>query len=186
MDDALDRAIEVFRQRGYTATSLADLSEGMNLSRGSLYQAFKDKQSVFIAAYDRYVDAGTIRLDAGYRGKGSARDRLEAVLNIYARTSSGDEGQRGCLVVATAVELSVADPEVASRVEAAWRRTERVLLRLLEEGKQDGSMPGVKHPAATAKTILCLLQGMRLVGKSAAVGGTSMRQVAQQALRLVD
>lgn len=186
MDEALDRAIDVFRQRGYTATSLAELSEGMQLSRGSLYKAFKDKQSVFVAAYDRYVADGTARLDAACKGKDKARHRLEALLNDYARRSSGDEGRRGCLVVATAVELSVADPEIAKRVEAAWQRTERVLLRLLDEGKRDGSMPGVAHPAATAKTMLCLLQGMRIVGKRAAAGGVTMRQVAQQALRLVD
>jgi AcrR family transcriptional regulator len=186
MDEALDRAIDVFRQRGYTATSLAELAEGMQLSRGSLYKAFADKQSIFIAAYDRYVADGTARQDAAYQGKGKARERLEAMLNDYARRSSGDEGQRGCLVVATAVELSVTDPELAERVEAAWLRTERTLLRLLDEGKRDGSMTGVTHPAATARLMLCLLQGMRLVGKSTELGAPAMRQVAQQALRLVD
>src|SRR4051812_6176700 len=109
----LHRAIEVFRQRGYGATSIADLAEGMALSRGSLYKAFGDKKGVFTAAYDLYASEGAARLEAAARDLGSGRDRIAAVLALYARLSQGTEGLRGCLVVATAVELSLHDPEIA-------------------------------------------------------------------------
>jgi AcrR family transcriptional regulator len=53
VEGALEKAIDVFRQRGYDGTSMTDLLDGMALSRGSLYKAFKDKRSVFLAAYER-------------------------------------------------------------------------------------------------------------------------------------
>jgi len=185
LDEALDRAIDVFRQRGYTAASLAELAQGMGLSRGSLYKAFNDKQSLFLAAYDRYADFSAQRLEAVVGGPGSARDRIGAVLDLYARLSQGEEGGRGCLVVATAMELAVAEPAVAQRVLASWRRTERGLLKLMELGRDDGSIPDVDDRAGTVRAILCLLQGMRLVGKGGAAGSASMKRVAEQAMRLL-
>ncbi|MDE3012103.1 MAG: TetR/AcrR family transcriptional regulator [Pseudomonadota bacterium] len=186
VDAALDLAIDVFRQRGYTATTLAELAAGMGLSRGSLYKAFHDKQSVFVAAYNRYANAGAQGLELASTGPGSARERLEAVLALYARQSQGEEGRQGCLVVATAIELSVTEPVIAQRVLASWQRTERVLLRLLKEGAQDGSIPERADPAATARTLLCLLQGMRIVGKGSEMAGPAMERVAHAALGLFD
>jgi TetR/AcrR family transcriptional repressor of nem operon len=53
MDDALDQAIRIFRERGYNATSIGDLTDAMGLASGSLYKAFKDKREMFLAAFDR-------------------------------------------------------------------------------------------------------------------------------------
>jgi AcrR family transcriptional regulator len=61
MDVALDRAVLVFRERGYHATSIGDLSEAMKLASGSLYKAFGDKRAIFLAAFER---AGMVRIMA--------------------------------------------------------------------------------------------------------------------------
>ena len=54
MDEVLDKAVRVFCERGYHATSIGDLTDAMALTSGSVYKAFKDKKSVFLAALDRY------------------------------------------------------------------------------------------------------------------------------------
>ena len=53
-DDVLDRAVEVFWERGYAGASLDDLTAAMRLNRPSVYAAFGDKHSLFLAALDRY------------------------------------------------------------------------------------------------------------------------------------
>lgn len=186
VEQALRLAIEVFRQRGYTATTIVDLMEGMQLSRGSFYKAYGDKKSVFAAAYDLYAREGAERLRSVARGTGSGRERIAAVLALYARLSQGLDGRRGCLVVATAVELSLHDADIAQRVLASWNNTETVLCELLREAEQDGSVGPLTDPAASARTILCLMQGMRLVGKSSADGEAGFEAVARQALKLID
>src|SRR5258707_12650738 len=55
MDDALDKAIGVFREHGFHATSVPGLTEAMELASGSIYKAFRDKRAVFLAALDRYT-----------------------------------------------------------------------------------------------------------------------------------
>jgi AcrR family transcriptional regulator len=53
-DDALDVAVQLFWRRGFLGTSLSDLTEGMGISRPSLYAAFGNKEALFRRALDRY------------------------------------------------------------------------------------------------------------------------------------
>lgn len=186
VDAALRLAIGVFRERGYTATSIVDLMGGMQLSRGSFYKAFHDKKSVFADAYDLYAAEGAAQLAAAARTPGDGRTRIAAVLALYAERATGPDGLRGCLVIATAVELSLHDADIARRVVASWDRTERLLRDLLRDAQDDGSVAPLTDPAATARALLCLMQGMRLVGKSAAHGENGFKAVAQQAMKLLD
>lgn len=186
IENALRLAIEVFRQRGYTATSIVELMEGMHLSRGSFYKAFHDKKSVFAAAYDMYSSEGAERLRKVARMSGTGRDRIAAVLELYAQLSQGPEGQRGCLVVATAVELSLHDADIARRVIASWQSTETLLCELLRQAEEDGSIGIQEDRQAVARSLLCLMQGMRLIGKSEVHGKAGFKAVAQQAIKIVD
>lgn len=186
VEQALRLAIEVFRKRGYTATSIADLSAGMQLSRGSIYKAFQDKKGVFTAAYDLYAREGADRLRAVARKPGSGRERIAAMLESYARLAQGPDGQSGCLVIATAIELSLHDPDIAERVIAAWKSTETLLGDLLRQAEADGSIAALENRPATARALLCMMQGMRLLGKSGAHGKAGFTAAASVAMKLLD
>ena len=53
-DTVVDRAMMVFWRKGYGGTSIDDLEKATRLRRGSLYNAFGDKQGLFVAALKRY------------------------------------------------------------------------------------------------------------------------------------
>lgn len=185
IDDAIDSAIDVFRERGFHATSIADLVRGLQLTRGSVYKAFKDKLFVFLAAYDRYVAARNHSIDNILKKAASGKERLAALLTLYADLAAGDDGRRGCLVVATAVELTLVDPEISARVVSSFGRTKQLIASLIDQGKADGSVPETVDGEATAELMLCLLQGMRLIGK-ATPDHDKMMRVVNQALKLVE
>ena len=164
MDDALDRAIAVFRERGYHATSLADIKAATSLASGSIYKAFKDKRAIFLAAFDRYVSGMNDARELATRKGLTGRDKLRDFLRSYVQVSSGAEGRLGCLVVGTAIEAQTLDDEIAGRVKAALARNEARLASLIKLGQEDGSIaPHVDSPAC-ARLMLCILQGMRVVG----------------------
>jgi TetR/AcrR family transcriptional regulator, transcriptional repressor for nem operon len=185
VDSALDKAAGVFRERGYHATSIGDLTQAMELASGSVYKAFKDKRAVFLAVFDR---EGLIRGEKLRRSISTAttgRDRLRKAMIFYADYSHGIEGRRGCLVVGTAAELSTLDAEVAQRVTASLRGTEKLIVDLIRQGQEDGSIAPSVDREVTGRLMLCVLQGMRVVGKIGR-SRTEMTGVADAALKLLD
>ena len=53
--EVLDRAVELFWDRGYEATSVADLEKHLGVGRQSLYNTFGDKRELFLRSLSRYA-----------------------------------------------------------------------------------------------------------------------------------
>ncbi|WP_245330651.1 TetR/AcrR family transcriptional regulator [Bradyrhizobium sp. AS23.2] len=166
MGTALDRAVRVFRERGYHATSIGDLTAAMRLATGSVYKAFRDKHAVFMAAFERYTALRQEQTRSAAARGGNGCERLRNVLLSYVEHSQGSEGRRGCLVVGSAVELSAVDPVVGARVNAQLKANEAFINGLIREGQADGSIPGHVGAEDTARLMICITQGLRVVGKA--------------------
>ena len=185
LDDALDKAIGTFSENGYHATSLGKLTASMAIAEGSLYKAFRDKRGVFLAAFERYVMLRSERLAQELANARTGRDRVKAVLAVYAEHSYGKNGRRGCFGVGSAVDLASSDPEMTKRVAAVLGNQERRLVEFIREGQEDGSVSSTVDAAVTARLLLCVVQGMRVLGKT----GRSREEMAtlvDSALRLLD
>ena len=166
IEEALDKAIIVFSERGYHAASISELKDAMGLAAGSLYKAFKDKKAIFLAAFDRYKQVRNAVLAEELSASGSGRDKVLRMLRFYADASHGENGRRGCLVVGTAIELAVYDGEAAERVARSMARSEALFVSLIREGQADGSIPATVDPVATARLLLSITQGLRVLGKT--------------------
>ena len=166
MDEVLDKAVRIFCERGYHATSIGDLAHAMELASGSVYKAFKDKRSVFLAALDRYKTVRDAKLREVLASADTGHERIRKALTFYAEASHGADGRQGCLVVGSAAELATFDDEVAQWVKSALTRNETLLRELIREGRADGSIPAHVDGETTARLLLCLFQGMRVVGKT--------------------
>ena len=77
MDQALDRALDVFWRKGYEGASTCDLTAAMGINPPSLYAAFDNKEGLFRKALDRYAaiarrvyarSAGAPESEGLYRG----------------------------------------------------------------------------------------------------------------------
>lgn len=185
MAAALDKAVRVFRERGYHATSIADLTEAMELASGSVYKAFKDKRAIFLAAFDHEGARRGEKLRQAIAAAKTGRDRIREALIFYADSSQGVEGKRGCLIVGSAAELATFDAEIAQRVTAALHRSETLMADLIRQGQADGSIPAALDSKVTARLMLCLLQGMRVIGKTGR-RRADMAAVADAAVKFLD
>ncbi|WP_159995125.1 TetR/AcrR family transcriptional regulator [Roseomonas sp. 18066] len=181
---ALDQAIALFSTAGFSATSIAALTQATGLAAGSLYKAYGDKEGLFAAALQRYLALRDDRLAALMATAPDGRARIAALLRLYAGLSQGEAGARGCLVVSGITELD--QPGVPAAVlRATLARRHAMLAALVAEGQRDGSIATAEPPDGVADLLLALLQGMRVVGK----GGCFPAQAedfVRRALRLLD
>src|SRR5438045_6393478 len=124
VEAAVERAMGVFWSRGYHATALPDLLRATKLSRGSLYAAFGHKHSLFLRALDRYIADALTRMDIELDPRREPVDGLRAYLAGYVDRTSGAHARRGCLLVATAMELAGQDAEAGRRIGSFFKAIE--------------------------------------------------------------
>jgi TetR/AcrR family transcriptional repressor of nem operon len=164
---AVERAMNVFWSRGYHATALPDLLRATKLSRGSLYAAFGDKHSLFLRALDRYVVDALTRMDVEFDPRREPLDGLRAYLAGYVDRTSGANGRRGCLLVATAMELAGHDAQVDRRIGSFFKAMEARVADALSRAKAAGKLAGGVEPSSAARILVCFVEGLRVVGKTA-------------------
>jgi len=163
VDDALDRAMSVFWLKGYEGASLQDLLKAMKIARGSLYKAFSDKRSIYLAALDRYdqteVHEGIKFLTDPKAGDGLAR--IRAMLE----SAKDDTSRRGCFLCNAAVDQARSDPDVEAKVAAMFERLEDGIATALKQSRRAGRW-SPKRRADTAAYILNTYMGLRVLARS--------------------
>ncbi|MFE8943794.1 TetR/AcrR family transcriptional regulator [Streptomyces sp. NPDC007856] len=185
-DAALQAALELFWRRGYEATSMAELVEHLGIGRASLYATFGSKHELYLKALERYERSGLTRIVRELSQPGAALPAVRAVVRRYA-AEAADERLRlnGCLITNTAAELAPHDPAAARRVERNWDHLETLLHSALARAQSQGELPAGRDPLALSRTLLVLMQGLRVVGKASA-DPARVRDAAEQALALLD
>ena len=185
LDEAVEDAINVFLARGYHGASVQDLTEGTGLARGSLYKAFHDKRSLFLAALDHYTAAALQRIADNLAQPGSARAAVRDTLMGYARRASAAQGQRGCLITASAMEMMPADAEVGAVIERMFRRMQDLFAAAVIRGQSSGEISRERDERAIARMLLCTIQGLRVLGKTGP-SEQDMSELVDVALRVLD
>ena len=150
LDDILDRVIEVFRERGYEASSLADIERATGLNTSSIYNTFGSKEALFhrsLARYESVRLAGIVDLLAvGTEGLAD----LHRALELQRAESLSEWGHGGCLAINTMIELGPRAGD-AKELLAEFRRRLADAIRLpLDRAVALGEMTPDQVPTAVA------------------------------------
>ena len=166
VDEVLDRAMQLFWNQGYEATSMQDLVDRTGINRGSLYATYRDKHALFLAALRRYADRIHYRRLADLEAKYGPRETIRQLFLAYTTEPSEKGGARGCFLTNTALELATHDREAGEIVAQAQKKTEAFFARMIRKGKADGEVaPHVKEPEAAA-ALLASLIGLSVLTRS--------------------
>ena len=176
-DAALVRAMHLFWEHGYEATSIAELTRAMGITPPSLYAAFGDKRGLFRAAIDRYLGGATAVLDA-IAGAASARAAAHDLLTAAAMGDTGDDTPAGCLLASSIVSGSVEAADVREELAAIRRSIEAALRSRIERDIDDASLPAGSDAAALAGHVFAVVQGMSTLAKDGANRDKLLRIVA--------
>ncbi|MEZ0232907.1 MAG: TetR/AcrR family transcriptional regulator [Methylophilaceae bacterium] len=180
MEQALDRALQVFWRKGYEGTSLPDLTDAMGINRPSLYAAFGNKESLFRKALDRYSERNAIFVDEALSAP-TAREVVEKLLHSVAYARCCPENPPGCLAVQAA--LVCGDDAESIRKELVMRRaaSESRIRERMERAKEEGDLPTNADPTVLARYVSTVIQGMAVQSASGA-SHTELETVVEMAL----
>lgn len=117
-------ALQLFWQKGYGSTSIADVLQAAKVNSGSLYHFFPGKQDLLLAVLDLYhAGIRTMLLEPAWRGVHDPVERVFALLARYRRSLADTDCCYGCPIGSLALELHEPDPPVRERLAAnfsAW------------------------------------------------------------------
>ncbi|MBL6852668.1 MAG: TetR/AcrR family transcriptional regulator [Alphaproteobacteria bacterium] len=158
VEDALDRATDVFWAKGYQGASLSDLTDAMGINAPSLYACFKNKEGLFRAVLDRYEEKGAGFLRAVLDAP-TARDAAELFLKGVAdRATDPNHHPPGCLLVQTG--MTGDDQRIPNEVARHRAEKELALRERFACAQRAGDLAKNADPAALALYLVTMANGM--------------------------
>jgi AcrR family transcriptional regulator len=138
----LEATMRIVAEKGYEATTIADLAKDAGVSRTTFYELFADKEACFLAAYDDSADRLVRRIAAAYEAEERWPDRVRAALTALLEALAADPAQARLALV----DVAAAGPAAQRRQRAAVQR----LTPFLDEGR-DFAPEGRALPANTSR-----------------------------------
>jgi TetR/AcrR family acrAB operon transcriptional repressor len=157
----LDCALTVFLRKGYSATTLNDIAEEANLTRGAVYWHFKNKVDVFSAVMDKAFDPISRLVRHILERGGDPMFVLTEVLQHWMlKLAVDDTMQKALELVMTKTEHSEELSEHHERVIRQDHDFIRNLESVFRRGIAEGLFRNDLDPAVCAATFMALCSGL--------------------------
>ncbi|RLT21403.1 MAG: TetR/AcrR family transcriptional regulator [Planctomycetota bacterium] len=181
--EALQKALMVFWKQGYRGASLDDLTSAMGISRPSLYAAFGDKSTLFLATVELYLTEYISEARNALSEEADIKTAVERFLRISVRQFTNPKLPSGCLVACHLSDVQL-DQAVRHRLVMAAHADETLLTARLTQALSDGQLPASESPAELAAFFTCLLSGL---SQSARTGSsrTKLDRIVSRAISVL-
>lgn len=171
-DEALDRALRVFWQKGFDGTSLTDLTAAMGINRPSLYATYGDKETLFRLAIERYVKVVACHVQRALE-QPTARAVVEQLWHGSIELVRNPENPRGCFLVQGALVCSDAAQSVQQALAQQRLQGEVALRRRFERAVAEGDLPDDVNVTDLARFVSTVSHGLAVQ----AAGGATVAEL---------
>ena len=183
-DIAVEKAMQVFWEKGFDSASIADLIDGTGINRGSLYNAFGGKQPLFVKALLKY-DVNRQAMLAKLEALDDPKKAVSSFFDSIVANTVADLNHKGCFMFNTALDISTHDDEVKEIVTNGVKAIEAFFRRSIEVGQARGDIRQSVDPKVTAKTLVALTVAIRVLGRGVFTE-TALQEIADEAKRLIE
>jgi TetR/AcrR family transcriptional regulator, transcriptional repressor for nem operon len=143
-DVIIQQSMRLFSLNGFLGTSLNDILEASQISKGGFFNYFKSKEDLFHAVLS---EARKVWREKNLKGLDQIDRPIEKVVRIlenyrdrYLKDAEHFPG--GCLFVTLSVELDDLRPHLAKEVNEGFGRFKAMIKRFLDQARESGELPG--------------------------------------------
>lgn len=187
-EEALGKAMQIFCENGYEATSVAQLGDAMNMKPPSLYNAFGDKEKLFLEVLDYYhkpFEAATKHI---FDNAENAQDAIRKLIDL-SRSYHTNPDTTGCLVVNSTINVGMASDHITNKIKSLHDKNETMVYERLKQGQEDGDIPADINVRSVTRYINGILQGAAVIARvqqSPQIVSDILDQGYQGFLKLID
>ena len=181
LEDALDRSLLLFWEKGFQNTSLDEIAEAVGVKKPSLYAAFGDKETLFRKVLQRYSSKLSEPVQVLDRYS-NIHEAIDAFIELGIAGGCSKEHPRGCLLASAFADSTLLPPNLAKEIKALVNQADQAVAQRLKKAVRDGQLPADFDVNGTAKFLITLMHGIALrlrAGESRA----DLRRTKNAALR---
>ncbi|MBO0842813.1 MAG: TetR/AcrR family transcriptional regulator [Nocardioides sp.] len=172
--EMLQKALALFWERGYDATSMSDLTKAMGIRPASIYACYGNKEELFKEALDLYGDSVGRAPQVALATGPTARESVSAMLQEYVAAITRPNDPRGCLLVVGAPTGAEDSASIRELLTSLRDQTRHAIRDRLQRGVDDGEIIATPSQLdAVARFYATVLDGLSLQAR----GGASRREL---------
>ena len=176
-EQSLDKAVNLFWEQGFHATSLKDLERALDMRPGSIYAAFGSKQALFEAALDRYAARGLDDLDKKLAEYASPIEGLAAYVRALGELREPAAPSRACLLVKSLLELGDREPLAKNKADSLLAAMEQHFVDAFRAAQANGELGPEQDPTMLGRRLQAEVMGLRAYAQRM-VASSAVKQVA--------
>ncbi len=158
LNDVLDKAMNIFWEKGYEAVSMAELVEYTGMNRRTMYSLFKDKDGLYKDALENYY----VKMSSHQLGVLKDNEGKKGIV-MFFEPFSFSKDFKGCLYTNTIVSKQFVNIESFEIVKKFYHEVRQQLEKNLEQAIKLGEFKGNAY--AMSLTLMTILQGLSIYGK---------------------
>ncbi|MDQ6478857.1 TetR/AcrR family transcriptional regulator [Dyadobacter sp. LHD-138] len=156
-EERMEKARDLFWEKGYNATSMEDLVQTMGLNRGSIYDTYGDKHSLYLQCLGNYAAEKLREHKEAALGTSPIEKVENMILSVVEATVNTG---KCCMAVNSTFELATVDQSVHSIINNNWKDIVNFFEQLLTDAKKVGEISQDKDPRLLAEFIAANFTGL--------------------------
>lgn len=156
----LEVAAELFHQKGYNGTSLSDILNKADVSKGALYHHFNNKQELLYAVVDELFKDRVLQRWGSVLYEDNPIEAIASVIDEVSATAGDDFMCSGCPIHNLLAELSTTDDGLRIRIDGIFREHQKLIEQALEKSKSKGQAKPDMDCHRVSLFFMCSLNGV--------------------------
>jgi len=161
----VEKTAPIFNVKGYSATSLQDMTDATGLTKGSIYGNFSNKDEVALAAFDHNLQKVETILTAEMDRHSSLKQKLLVYVNVYDNFLKYPFPTGGCPILNTATEADDTHDQLKKKAANAIHSWKNKIVSLLEQGMKTGEFRRDLNTEQAALTMIAMIEGAIMITK---------------------
>ena len=161
----IHESLRLFSLKGFLSTSINDILEAANTSKGGFYNHFASKEDLFFEVLDEarriWRERNLAGLDEIESPVGKIKKLLENFRDQYLKDADNFPG--GCIFLTFSVELDDQCPHLSKEVNRGFVGLKAMLKRLLDEGRESDELRSDVSTSAITEMLFAGMLGATVI-----------------------
>ncbi len=164
-EEVLKKAMELFWEKGFHATSMQDLVSHLGINRASLYDTYGGKEELFDKAFSHYRKSSGGWLAELFQKESSVKEGFRKLFQTAIEEAVEDTCRKGCFVVNTTTEMVPGNEKIQEILTEHKKQMENLFIGHVQNGKNSGEITSSKSAEEIGLMLYTLYNGIRVVSK---------------------